>query len=130
WFAVNPLPAMPSSLSVAGVGGAMYTFMFFALLIVSVAVAVRNVRRRRVDFRGGSRAAIFAFGVTLASLVLGAHFTLGSIGAHISGLLPNAGLDAMVFFTTYLAPEPYVRRYWPDPLISWQRMVDGRCRDS
>jgi hypothetical protein len=29
----------------------------------------------------------------------------------------------------YLAIEPFVRRYWPDALISWMRMVNGRIRD-
>jgi hypothetical protein len=29
----------------------------------------------------------------------------------------------------YLAIEPFVRRYWPDALISWMRMVNGRFRD-
>src|SRR4029079_10529515 len=38
--------------------------------------------------------------------------------------------DNVVFFTTYLASEPYVRRFWPTVLISWQRLVDGQWRDS
>lgn len=34
-----------------------------------------------------------------------------------------------VFWTTYLALEPYVRRHWPQTIITWSRMIDGRWRD-
>jgi hypothetical protein len=30
---------------------------------------------------------------------------------------------------SYSALEPYVRRWWPQALISWSRLVDGRWRD-
>ena len=29
----------------------------------------------------------------------------------------------------YLAMEPYVRRYWPQAIISWTRVLSGRWRD-
>jgi hypothetical protein len=29
----------------------------------------------------------------------------------------------------YLALEPYVRRYWPQAIISWSRLLTGRVRD-
>jgi serine/threonine-protein kinase len=29
----------------------------------------------------------------------------------------------------YLALEPYVRRYWPQSIISWSRLVSGQLRD-
>jgi len=29
----------------------------------------------------------------------------------------------------YLAIEPFVKRNWPDSLISWMRAVNGRFRD-
>jgi hypothetical protein len=29
----------------------------------------------------------------------------------------------------YLAIEPYARRHWPDSLISWNRLLEGRFRD-
>ena len=29
----------------------------------------------------------------------------------------------------YLALEPYVRRYWPQAIISWTRVLGGRWRD-
>jgi len=89
-----------------------------------------NLRRGRTDVRGGLRAATFAFFATALSITLNAHFTRVSLGTHISNLLAGAAFDNVVFFTTYLASEPYVRRFWPTVLISWQRLVDGQWRDS
>jgi hypothetical protein len=36
---------------------------------------------------------------------------------------------ALLFGLMYLALEPYVRRRWPDGLISWNRLLAGRFRD-
>ena len=40
-----------------------------------------------------------------------------------------AGLIAALLWCFYLAIEPYVRRFWPDALISWTRFQSGRLRD-
>jgi hypothetical protein len=37
---------------------------------------------------------------------------------------------AGIVWLVYLALEPYVRRLWPDVLISWTRLLSGRFRDS
>ena len=29
----------------------------------------------------------------------------------------------------YLAIEPYVRRFWPETLVAWSRVLEGRFRD-
>ena len=36
---------------------------------------------------------------------------------------------AGVLWLIYLALEPYVRRHWPQTIITWTRMIDGRWRD-
>jgi hypothetical protein len=40
-----------------------------------------------------------------------------------------AGLTAAMVWFAYLGIEPYVRRFWPDALISWTRLQSGRLRD-
>ena len=130
WFAVNPLPAPLPVVSIAGVGGVVNTIMFLALVAIAVTMATINVRRGRTDFRGGLRAAAFIFASSLLSLLRGAHITSVGLFGHIGSLLGNASFDALVFLITYLASEPHVRRYWPAPLISWQRLLEGRWRDS
>ena len=130
WFDVNPRPAAPPSVTIAGVGGMVFTFMFVSTLALGIFLGVRNLRRGRTDLRGGLRAAIFILCTTFASLFLAAHWTLVSAGRHITDLLSQAAIDAVTFLVMYLGTEPYVRRYWPVPLISWQRLVDGQWRDS
>jgi hypothetical protein len=36
---------------------------------------------------------------------------------------------AVSFWTVYIALEPYVRRRWPQALISWTRVLSGKLRD-
>jgi serine/threonine-protein kinase len=37
--------------------------------------------------------------------------------------------EGMVIYALYLALEPYIRRRWPDTIISWTRALSGRFRD-
>jgi hypothetical protein len=37
---------------------------------------------------------------------------------------------AGVMWVFYMATEPYVRKYWPQTIVSWTRLLDGRFRDS
>jgi len=38
-------------------------------------------------------------------------------------------LLAAVFWTLYVAVEPYVRRLWPDALLGWSRLLTGHIHD-
>jgi hypothetical protein len=40
-----------------------------------------------------------------------------------------AAFASALIWTLYVAIEPYVRRNWPDALISWTRLLNGRFRD-
>jgi hypothetical protein len=54
--------------------------------------------------------------------------TLGELYLLLVGL-SWAGFQAGFVGLLYLAVEPFVRRYWPDALISWMRIIAGRFRD-
>jgi hypothetical protein len=43
--------------------------------------------------------------------------------------LATALFNAALVWTLYLALEPYVRRHWPQSIISWTRLLNGRLRD-
>ena len=36
---------------------------------------------------------------------------------------------AALVWALYLAIEPYIRRHWPQAIISWSRLLAGRLRD-
>jgi hypothetical protein len=107
---------------------------FFTLVIILVLggiwFAVRNIARGRGDRKGAWRLAWVVFGVELATFLFRAHFvatmaTLLLVAMAVSTALLAAG----IMWVLYIALEPYVRRTWPQTIISWTRLVDGRVRD-
>ncbi|MCB1034297.1 MAG: hypothetical protein KDD47_10745, partial [Acidobacteria bacterium] len=104
--------------------------VFFLLLAAGGILAARNVRLGRGDRRGAGRLALFFFGASL-----------------IASLTPPPGGDPLVFFQNlfkriegaastvavvwvlYLALEPFLRRYRPHAVVSWNRLLAGRWKD-
>jgi hypothetical protein len=101
------------------------------ILLLAAAVLARiNWRAGRGDKRGAALLGAFVAGVTLIVRLLGAHHVSSN---DENGLLAEAlasSLDAgFRFWLFYLALEPWVRRYWPQSLITWSRVLAGRLRD-
>jgi hypothetical protein len=102
----------------------------FLILGVGTALARRNLRDGRGDRTG--------------ALTLGASVTLLLIAlwvcqVHLSASVGLAAMFLLVvctsvfygvfFWALYLAIEPFVRRYWPQTLVSWTTILAGRARD-
>jgi len=103
----------------------------FVLLALAVVLARRNIRLGRGDRTGAMRISAFALVTTLASLLLGAHY-IPDLGAEWGTLLRIVGmalLDAAILWVIYIALEPFIRRQWPELLISWTRLLAGGVRD-
>ena len=92
--------------------------------------AVRNIARRRGDRKGAWRLACVVFTVEIAAFLLHAHFV-----PVVDMLLPVVLAISTALFASgamwvlYIALEPYVRRTWPQTIISWTRLMEGRLRD-
>jgi eukaryotic-like serine/threonine-protein kinase len=99
-------------------------------MIGAVLLARRNFRLGRGDRKGALRLALFTTSADyLAWLFKGHHvFELSEL---LRALLHFAYplLLGCVLWVLYLALEPYVRRLWPQMLVSWVRLLDGRFRD-
>jgi hypothetical protein len=104
--------------------------LLVALLVATALVAWRNVRLGRGDKKAAWRitAMLFASGVASWALVASHVPTVFELYLLLIGL-SWAGFQAGLVGLLYLAVEPYVRRNWPDALISWVRVVGGRFRD-
>jgi serine/threonine-protein kinase len=103
---------------------------FIVMIAVSVLLAVRNLRRGRADRKGAWIIAAIAFCLTLASgLLAAAHVADPSEAGIVLKALSWSGVAAALLSSLYLAIEPHVRRHWPDALISWSRVREGRTRD-
>jgi len=101
-----------------------------AILIGAVSIAWRNLRLGRVDRRGAARLAGATFLLLTGAWIFGAFHVLSYGEVALLGMaISLAGLGAAVVWCSYVAIEPYVRRFWPDALISWNRFQAGRLRD-
>ena len=101
------------------------------LLVVAGILARRHIRTNRADRRGASRVtAYLALTGLIAWLLRASHSA--SVEAEVGQFFRSAGTLAMlgvIFWTVYVALEPYVRRLWPDALLGWSRLLSGRIRD-
>ena len=98
---------------------------------VALVLARRNWRLGRGDRRGAMR-----LGLAIVALMT---FGWALVADHVSGLGAEVTLFARSFgialllggllWLLYLAVEPYVRRRWPERLISWTRLLGGRFGD-
>lgn len=100
------------------------------LFIIAAFLARRNFRLGRGDRRGA-----FRFGLALASLrFVSSMFRADHVFATgefviILSALSSALLIAALGWLLYIGIEPYVRRRWPQTLVSWNRLMLGQLRD-
>ena len=108
--------------------------LFLIVLVLSIGTCVlahHNVKTGRGDRRGATRIAFALLSIMFASWVLGARHSLQPLTEYGNFLqfAANQLLTAAILWLIYLALEPYVRRYSPDMLMSWTRLLSGRFRD-
>jgi hypothetical protein len=93
-------------------------------------IAARNYTKGKSDPRGAWRLGTAVFVIEIAIWVSRDHFipTLATFGRLIlaisTGLFVSGALALL-----YLALEPYVRRHWPQAIVSWSRLMTGKIRD-
>jgi len=107
-----------------------WTYMLI-LLIAAALVARRSLRLGRSDRKGSFRLGLFIFSFNLLAWIFEAShvpYYAGELALVFSGL-SSAMFYAVYFGVVYLAFEPYLRRFWPTLLISWNRLTTGRFRD-
>ena len=95
--------------------------LFFAFL---------NLKRGRGDRVGAGRLAWAAFTLQILTFLFRAHFVASSdlIGIVMLAIATSL-LYAGAMWLFYIALEPFVRRNWPQTIISWTRLVSGKLRD-
>jgi serine/threonine-protein kinase len=94
-------------------------------------LARHNLRLGRGDRTGARRLAALVLTAELCGWLLGGHH-VAEIGGELVLIIRGLGvclLLAGVVWILYLAIEPYIRRHWPDMLVSWTRLLTGRWKD-
>ncbi|HYL72908.1 MAG TPA: serine/threonine-protein kinase, partial [Bryobacteraceae bacterium] len=112
----------------AGLG--LFLTIVMCLLILAAFLAWRNIRLQRGDTSGAARLASFTLILDMLLWLCGAshvptpHEFYGFFIA-LSWALLRAGIVWIV----YVGVEPYVRRRWPQLMITWSRLLSGGIRD-
>ncbi len=111
-------------------GEVVYIVLQLIVMIGSIPFARYNLRLGRGDTRGAVRLGLFCLAIGLLVWVIG--------GTHVPGVKESdlffmatmrALIGAVSVAVTYISFEPFVRRRWPQTLISWSRVLAGTFRD-
>jgi hypothetical protein len=105
--------------------------VFITVLITSAWLARRNLKLGRGDRRGATRVALLFLSLHMLYWLFVGHHN-GSLEAEFDlfmAQLEGAIFKAVFVWLLYVALEPFVRKRWPNRIISWSRLLAGGYRD-
>jgi serine/threonine-protein kinase len=113
------------------IGQVIGLLLVCAIVIGACLLARHNIRLGRADWRSAVRLTGFLFVLMLAGWALSAHHVpaLTELLIVIMGL-SSSFLPVAVIWILYVALEPFVRRHWPQTIISWTRILTGKLKDA
>ena len=101
-----------------------------ALMLAAAVLAWGNIKAGRGDRRGALRAASVLVLIAITGWLLGTqHTATGADVPRFFGAIGRALFDGGLVWLTYLGLEPYIRRFSPDSLVGWTRLLGGEWRD-
>jgi serine/threonine-protein kinase len=108
----------------------LFLAVLIAVLSGAIYLARRNYRQGRGDRDGAFRLALVMFGLEMLLWLCRGHFvaSLDTFGLFIIAVSTGLFISGTTWML-YLALEPWVRRRWPQTIISWSRLLSGQFRD-
>jgi hypothetical protein len=105
--------------------------VYITVLVGSALLARRNLKLGRGDRRGATRLAFLFLILNMLSWLFIAHHNGWVDSEFILFLdyLSGAVFTAVFVWLLYVALEPFVRKRWPQRIISWSRLLAGTYRD-
>jgi len=111
--------------------GVLSAIVWNVALLSGVLLARRHLKTNKADRRGANALTLVLFlGFTIGWLFAAHHTPAPDV--ELSRFLTAIGiilLQVGTVWVLYLAIEPYARRFWPDGLLGWTRLMSGRFRD-
>jgi len=128
WRMVSPTTADEQKNRLAQAVGLV---LLIAMLVGGGWLARRNYRQGRGDRDGASRLGAVLFVMDMVLWLCRSHFVLGfqTFGYLILAIASSLLWGGMGWLL-YLAIEPWIRRNWPQAIISWTRLISGQLRDA
>jgi hypothetical protein len=104
--------------------------LFLSLFLGAIRLAQQNYRRGRGDREGALRLASVMFTLEMLLWLCRGHLvpSIDTLGVFVLAMSTGLFVSAMTWIL-YLALEPWVRRRWPQTIISWSRLLSGQFRD-
>lgn len=100
------------------------------VFLAALWIAHYNWRAGRTDLRGAARVGIFCGAFSLINWVFHAHHAASDAEQILAtNALARAAYLGLEYWLIYLALEPWVRRYWPQAMITWSRVIAGKWND-
>ena len=127
---VSPFPRSRSFTALSVGRSVMLAVVVLTLILAAALLARRNTRLGRSDTPGALRLAGFSFSLFVPIYLFGIHHVPGV--QEVTQLFKVAITQmtwAAIFWLTYVAIEPLVRRRWPDLIVSSTRLLAGRLTD-
>ena len=105
-------------------------FLLTAVLAAGALLARRNYRHGRGDREGAFRLAVVMCVLEIGLWLCRSHFVAGfQTFGYLILAIAAALLWGGAMWMLYLAIEPWIRRNWPQAMISWSRLISGQLRD-
>ncbi|MBN1566873.1 MAG: protein kinase [Acidobacteria bacterium] len=109
---------------------ALVLLLLMVLVVVGIFFARRNLRLGRGDRRSATRLAVFVGILFMLLGILVGHHRLGFheviMVFEFASVCVALGISSWILYT---ALEPFVRRRWPQMLVSWTRLISGDWND-
>ena len=100
------------------------------VFLSALCIAHYNWKAGRADLHGAARVGIFCATLSLINWVFHAHHVASDAEQTLAAAaLANAAYLGLEYWLIYLALEPWVRRYWPQTMITWSRVIAGEWND-
>jgi predicted Ser/Thr protein kinase len=111
-------------------GDLVYLILQLVVVLGSIPFARYNLQMGRGDTHGAFRLGLFATALNLAAWIIGGtHVGNASEGDLFFMACMHAVFGGVTLALTYISFEPFVRRKWPQTIISWSRIMAGKFRD-
>lgn len=119
-----------SSTAAQEAGNIISLVVILLVLAGAVFLARRNYVQNKGDRKGALRLAAVVFLICMAIWLCVGHIGLWAQTLRLFVLATSTALFvAGATWLMYIGFEPYVRRHWPQTLISWSRVMAGHLRD-
>jgi hypothetical protein len=105
--------------------------IIYVLFLAACVGAWLNFRARKADLRGATKMALWCWAAYSSAYLLRAHHVAATaeVTTFWRVVTNDGAVNGFLVWALYLALEPWVRRRWPQTMISWSRYTVKGWRD-